>query len=128
MSTPKTIRLQSILARIKPFNELHRSHQTDINHWKNEFHNPYFTNYDRELVSCLVTLGVPQLEPYLAWIPFHQFKSFDQLAEGGFAKVYKASIYMVGTSVAAKELKISMVAEVRLIDYTPYFIFHVVCH
>ena len=119
MSAPKITRLQSILARIKPFNELPRSHQTDIEGWKNLSDNPFerfddIKRYcDQELVSCLVTLGVPQLEPYLAWIPFDYLESFHQLAEGGFAKVYSAQIYLASTQTyyyaAAKELKTSMV-------------------
>ena len=78
-------RLQSILARIKPFNELHRPHQTDINIWKNQ-HQVYKKHdnidCDQILRDCLVTLGVPQLEPYLAWIPPDKLDSLEQLAEG----------------------------------------------
>ena len=116
MSAPNR-RLQDILARIKPFNELHKSHQTDILGWKNQFR-----EYDQNLRDCLVILGVQELEPYLAWIPFDKLDEFHQLAEGGFAKVYMARIYLrdrrVDYTAAAKELKTSMITEVRLLDYT----------
>src|SRR5438270_7616551 len=122
MSASKTHnRLQSVLAKIQPFNELHKSHQTDILMWKMN-HQIYKKDYpqygdcDQILRDCLVTLGVPQLEPYLAWIPPDELRSLDQLAEGGFAKVYKARIFLCKTGnyyyAAAKELKISMVTEV----------------
>ena len=115
-------RLQSVLAKIKPFNELHKSHQTDINIWKKNYqHYKLFDeniDCDQILRDCLVTLGVPQLEPYLAWIPPDRLYDLDQLAEGGFAKVYKAEIYLHETGndyhAAAKELETSMVTEVRL--------------
>src|SRR5437763_909406 len=115
-------RLQSMLTKIKPFNELHRSHQSDINIWKNQ-HKQYKEDYnidcDQILRDCLVTLGVPQLEPYLAWIPPDELILLNQLAEGGFAKVYKASIWLYelknNYDAAAKELKTSMVTEVRLL-------------
>ena len=115
-------RLQSMLTQIKPFNELHRSHQSDINIWKNQhkyYREELEIDCDQILRDCLVTLGVPQLEPYLAWIPFNKLTEFDQLAEGGFAKVYKARILLNDLDIyydaAAKELKTSMVTEVRLL-------------
>ena len=93
----------------KPFHELSRAHQEGILQWKKQY-----SNYNQTLCVHLNRLAVPQLEPYLAWIPPDELKYFKQLAQGGFATVYKA--YVVGPSgilwIAAKELKDTMVPEV----------------
>ena len=95
---------------IKPFSHLDRTHQAEIRKWKDKL-----SYCDRDLLKCLNHLGVPQLEPYLVWLPRHRLYELVQLAEGGFAKVYKAKIYINSdVLVAAKELKPSMVPEVSL--------------
>lgn len=110
-STPN--RLQNVLARIKPFNELDKTHQMYILAWKSEYQ-----NHDRELRAYLDTFALQQLEPYLTWIPHSALVNFTQLAEGGFAKVYKAYVLVNQEfrPMAAKELKRSMIAEVRRIS------------
>src|SRR4051812_38139901 len=92
----------------KPFHELDKAHQEGILKWKNQYSD------NQTLHVHLNHLAVPQLEPYLAWIPPDKLEKFEQLAQGGFAKVYKADVggptqYLY---VAAKELKNSMVPEV----------------
>ena len=96
----------------KSFDHLSGTHQAEIKQWKNEF-----SDYSQILRMHLSVLGVPQLEPYLAWIPPNKFYGFVQLAEGGFAKVYKAEVVLSGRffRVAAKQLRPSMVPEVSSI-------------
>ena len=97
----------------KPFHELSRAHQEGILKWKKRF-----SKYNQTLCVHLNRLAVPQLEPYLAWIPPDELENFQQLAQGGFAKVYKAdaggpSAYLW---IAAKELKNTMVPEVSYLN------------
>ena len=94
----------------KPFHELSRAHQEGILQWKKRF-----SNYNQTLCVHLNRLAVPQLEPYLAWIPP---LGFEQLAQGGFAKVYKADVGgpFVYLWIAAKELKDTMVPEVSYLN------------
>ncbi|RUS22832.1 hypothetical protein BC937DRAFT_86469 [Endogone sp. FLAS-F59071] len=105
-----TTRLQSLLALIKPFDELDKSHQRTISIWKNTF--PDCPDTEEQLSACLEILGAPQLKPYLAWVPPDELFCFQPLAKGGFAKVYKTKIYVNGPPfwAAAKELKPSMLA------------------
>ena len=112
-----------MLTQIKPFNELHRSHQSDINIWKNQhkyYKRALKIDCDQILRDCLVTLGVPQLEPYLAWIPpLMNSIHLSSLPKADLQKFYRASIYLYESGsvykAAAKEIKISMVTEVRLL-------------
>ena len=109
MSVPNR-RYHHLLSRLKPFHRLDIVQQTSISVWKNAYQ-----EHDNELRACLNDLTVPELEPYLAWIPSDKLQYFRQLAQGGFAKVFQAKIWIGPTNheVAAKELKNAMVAEVR---------------
>src|SRR5215469_12906814 len=83
MSVPNR-RHHNLLPRLKPFHQLDIVQQTSISVWKD-----HYKEYDIELRACLNDLTVPELEPYLAWIPL---KYLWQLAQGGFAKVFRAII------------------------------------
>ena len=117
MSNPapaSTLRRDRYLSQLKPFHQLDIVQRTSISLWKKQFE-----EYSNELRNCLNALDVAQLEPYLAWVPSNKLQDFTQLAEGGFAKVYSARITVSQEYqfVAAKELKDSMVTEVRSYNY-----------
>ena len=102
-------RLDYTLSRLQPFDQLDPVQKASISLWKDEF-----KEYDNELGTCLKALAVPQLEPYLAWIPLIRLHDFKPLAEGGFAKVFSAGVNVGENnyySLALKELK-DMIPEV----------------
>src|SRR4051812_11172863 len=104
------LRRDRYLSWLTPFDQLDTIQRISISLWKDRF-----KEYDNDLRDCLNTLAVPQLEPYLAWVPPDDLREFKQLAEGGFAKVFSARIIASRSfhNVAAKELNDTMVSEVR---------------
>src|SRR5947209_4384934 len=101
MSTPIR-RHHHLLSQFHPFDQLDDAQKASISEWKDAY-----KEYDEELRACLNDLAVPELEPYLVWIPYMNLTYFKQFAQGGFAKVFDATItvYRIQHHVAAKELK-----------------------
>ena len=123
-NTPtNNLRRDRYLSWLKPFYQLDIVQRASVSLWKKAFQ-----KYDHELRDCLNVLAVPQLEPYLVWIPHKKLFNFHQLAEGGFAKVFRANIYASEWhDVAAKELNDTMVAEVRSY-HCIYCFFYTTCY
>ncbi|RUS32870.1 hypothetical protein BC938DRAFT_473977 [Jimgerdemannia flammicorona] len=84
---------------------------------KIQSHKETFPEDDAELAAHLETLNVSELTEYLLWIPFNRFQNLEILGEGGFARVWKATVHWPGADedelYALKEIDISMSPEVN---------------
>ena len=101
--------LHHYLSLLKPFSDLDATQKASILALKKEWSEYAGSENADELHAALNDLSVPQLEPYLVWIPSDYFEDSILLGQGGFAKVFKA-IY---GSFAAKEMSETMIFEVR---------------
>ncbi|RUS27872.1 hypothetical protein BC938DRAFT_482621 [Jimgerdemannia flammicorona] len=99
-------RLQRLLAKLKPFDELHDEHITEMKNWKAAFPN------DETLLTHLEKLSVPELVDRLVWIPPSHYTDLEPLGQGGFATVYKAKLVAKNIEVAMKELDPLRISEV----------------
>ena len=61
---------------IKPFHKLDRAHQEEILKWKNRF-----SEYNQTLCVHLDHLAVPQLEPFLSWIPPNELEDLQRFTK-----------------------------------------------
>jgi len=96
--------LHHYLSLLKPFSDLDATQKASILALKKRW-----SEGADELHAALNDLSVPQLEPYLVWIPSSYFRDSTLLGQGGFAKVFKAT----DSPFAAKEMSETMIFEVR---------------
>jgi len=96
--------LHRYLSLLKPFSDLDATQKASILALRKR----WIKGAD-ELHAALNDLSVPQLEPYLVWIPSYYFQDPTLLGQGGFAKVFKC----YDQPFAAKEMSETMIFEVR---------------